>query len=298
MRDRYTITIHNENSYKSYTIEHISKKRAIFGAILVLFLALVGIFWIFKAIFINNAQDKKISTIKRENSYLAKQLEHYKRLAEIKSLKIYDINAEILNLEKAMGKKSDISDDLCKRIEKLKLAIIRQKNFFKDIPNGSPVKYQSITSGFGWRKNPILKKREFHPGIDLKANKGTKVYATADGIVEYSGYKRGSGYGNYIVLDHNFGFQTMYAHLSKRTVKNGDFVKKGTLIGYVGNTGLSTGAHLHYGITYLKKVQNPYYFIKMDKNNFDIALKKIKSVKWSSVIEAIQSQVELSLKNI
>ena len=116
----------------------------------------------------------------------------------------------------------------------------------KHMPSIRPIGTDLI-SGFGYRMHPILKVKKLHTGLDFRAPEGTAVYATADGVVKISG--RGSnGYGIQIDVDHGFGYQSKYAHLSKTVAKVGQKVKRGTLLGYSGNTGLSKGPHLHYEI--------------------------------------------------
>lgn len=118
------------------------------------------------------------------------------------------------------------------------------------VPSLFPVKKVEgvkITSSFGMRMHPIYKKKMMHKGVDIKAPEGTPVYATADGMVREvrsSSY----GYGKYIILDHEMGYSTMYTQLSKCKSNEGDEVKKGDIIGYVGSTGTSTGPHLHYEV--------------------------------------------------
>lgn len=106
---------------------------------------------------------------------------------------------------------------------------------------------ERIASGFGWRIHPIYKVPKFHEGLDFTAPKGTEVFATADGTVVQAD-DNSSGYGNVIVIDHGFGYRTRYAHLSAFKVKAGEKVKRGQLIGLVGDTGLSTAPHLHYEV--------------------------------------------------
>lgn len=115
---------------------------------------------------------------------------------------------------------------------------------------------------FGMRKHPIHGDWRNHNGLDLTADMGTPVYATGDGIVIEAKYN--GGYGNVIFLSHGYGFETRYAHLSKFKVMNGQRVKRGDLIGYVGNTGLSTNPHLHYEVLYNNKWINPIYFMYRD----------------------------------
>lgn len=115
-----------------------------------------------------------------------------------------------------------------------------------DYPVISPVKCPVISSGFGMRLHPIYKMRKFHTGIDFAKAKGTSVYATGNGIVSRKGYC--SGYGNFIEIKHAGGFRSFYAHLSRTLVNVGDSVNMTQQIACVGNTGVSTGSHLHYEI--------------------------------------------------
>jgi murein DD-endopeptidase MepM/ murein hydrolase activator NlpD len=109
-----------------------------------------------------------------------------------------------------------------------------------------PLNEIRMTSGFQWRRDPINGKKEFHDGLDLAAAHGTPVLATADGYVVHAG--RSGGFGNLVRLDHGDGIETIYGHLRRVKVKVGDHVTKGQVVGEVGNTGRSTGPHLHYGI--------------------------------------------------
>ena len=114
------------------------------------------------------------------------------------------------------------------------------------VPSRMPVDGVRLTSGYGMRDHPILRKRRQHNGVDLAAARGTPVYATADGLIGKAQYW--GSYGNYVQIEHGGQLQTRYAHLSSYTVNSGDMVRKGELIGYIGSTGRSTGPHLHYEV--------------------------------------------------
>ena len=124
-------------------------------------------------------------------------------------------------------------------------------------------KASTLVSGFGSRFHPILQIRRMHTGIDFSAKTGTPVYATADGMVADPN-SSGTGYGLCIVINHGFGFETLYAHLSKIKVKSGQKVKRGDVIGFVGSTGLSQAPHLHYEIRKNKQPINPVYYFFND----------------------------------
>ncbi|MCD6090626.1 MAG: M23 family metallopeptidase [Bacteroidales bacterium] len=136
------------------------------------------------------------------------------------------------------------------------------------IPAIQPIsdKYKSRISAFyGYRIHPIYKTKIFHEGIDFAAPLGTDVYASGDGIVVQSTHSN-YGYGNIIKIDHGYGYMTVYAHLNKINVRKGQHIKRGQIIGFVGNTGLSTGPHLHYEVRKNDKRVNPIYYFFNDLN--------------------------------
>ena len=120
-----------------------------------------------------------------------------------------------------------------------------------------------VVSGFGMRFHPILRYRRLHSGIDFTARQGTSVYATGDGVVRLAGrnVQGYSGYGIVVIIDHGYGFMTLYAHLHSLNVRNGQRVHRGEPIGTVGSTGMSSGSHLHYEVIQNgRKVDPVYYF--------------------------------------
>lgn len=121
-----------------------------------------------------------------------------------------------------------------------------------------------LSGFFGNRRDPFTGKIDFHPGLDISTQLGNKVFASANGIVIAAEYRR--GYGNVVIIDHGFGFSTLYAHLSKIAVSEGKRVKRWDVIGYVGTTGKSTGPHLHYEVRRYNQPVNPLDFILEDFN--------------------------------
>jgi murein DD-endopeptidase MepM/ murein hydrolase activator NlpD len=147
------------------------------------------------------------------------------------------------------------------------VAMARNKEkMFASIPAIQPISNKqliSLASGYGIRIHPVYKVRRMHQGIDFSAAIGTPIYATADGqviTVEFSF----TGYGNMVEIDHGFGYKTRYAHMHGFAVRKGQRVKRGELIGYVGNTGLSTGPHLHYEVHINGIPKNPVYYFFND----------------------------------
>jgi murein DD-endopeptidase MepM/ murein hydrolase activator NlpD len=117
-----------------------------------------------------------------------------------------------------------------------------------------------LASGFGYRIDPVYKTTKFHAGLDFAAPQGTPIYATANGTVQVAG-NTGNGYGNHVVIDHGYGYGTLYGHMFKVKARAGQKVKRGEVIGYVGSTGKSTGPHCHYEVRrYGVPVDPVYYF--------------------------------------
>lgn len=139
-----------------------------------------------------------------------------------------------------------------------------------DYPVIFPIKKPVISSGFRMRKHPVYKVRKFHTGIDIPKTKGTPVYATGNGVVSRKGYN--SGYGYFIEVEHSGNFRSFYAHLSKTLVNVGDSVTITQQIACVGNTGVTTGSHLHYEVRKAKRFLNPsewcYCLLDKLKNEF------------------------------
>jgi len=156
--------------------------------------------------------------------------------------------------------------------EIIKLALNKEK-MLASIPAIQPISNKDLkrtASGWGYRIHPIYKIRKFHYGMDFTAPTRTEIYATGDGVISRVHSSR-RGYGNRIEIDHGFNYTTLYAHLSEFNVKVGQSVKRGDVIGYVGNTGTSTAPHLHYEVKLNNKHVNPinYYFNDLSAAEYD-----------------------------
>jgi len=142
----------------------------------------------------------------------------------------------------------------------------KKEKLYAAIPAIQPVSNKqllALSSGFGWRTHPIYKVKKMHPGIDFAASIGTPIYATADGTIEQVSVKFIS-YGKMVEIDHGFGYRTRYAHMHGFAVRSGQSVKRGDLIGYVGNTGMSTAPHLHYEVLINGGQVNPVHYFYND----------------------------------
>jgi murein DD-endopeptidase MepM/ murein hydrolase activator NlpD len=149
----------------------------------------------------------------------------------------------------------------------------RKEDMLKSVPAILPISNDDLTrtaSGFGLRVHPIYKIIKFHAGMDFTAPAGTDVYATGDGVVETVQASQ-RGLGKHIIVDHGFGYESVYAHLSNFNVRNGQKVKRGDIIGYVGNTGTSVANHLHYEIKLNGRNVDPvnYYFEDLTPSEYE-----------------------------
>lgn len=144
--------------------------------------------------------------------------------------------------------------------EDLTFKVDHYLEFIKSVPLGTPVA-GTLTSPFGRRRDPFTSLPALHDGLDIHNRVGTSITAPAAGLVVAAGYTRGNG--NYLELDHGNGFNTRYLHLQKRLVNAGQRVERGGVLGRLGNTGRSTGPHLHYVVLYNGQAVNPYRFVRV-----------------------------------
>lgn len=144
------------------------------------------------------------------------------------------------------------------RLEMVDEVLAEHGDMLSSTPTISPT-VGVLTDGFGTRNDPITGRRAFHRGLDISARRGTPVLAPADGIVVFAG--RNGGLGKTLKISHGFGFTTVYGHLNEFNVELGDEVRRGDLVGAVGNSGRSTGSHLHYEVHQDGKSKDPLYFI-------------------------------------
>jgi len=174
---------------------------------------------------------------------------------------IVSLSENVDKLRRKMYIQSKSYDDIVELAE-------NKEKMFAAIPAIQPISNKELirlASGFGYRIHPIYKVKKLHTGIDFSAPIGTPIYATADGTISKADV-RFSGYGKVVEIDHGFGFKTMYAHMHDFVVKEGEHVKRGQVIGYVGTTGLSTAPHLHYEVIKNDRKINPVHYFFNDLN--------------------------------
>ena len=195
-----------------------------------------------------------------------RKISYYEQLAQMTNNQLSaDLSLKVDVLEKELYVQSKSYDEI---IEMAKTREVRMEN----IPAIQPLMNKDLTrvaSGYGVRIDPVYHVRKFHQGMDFTAPTGTEIYATGNARVSFVGWKQ--GYGNTVILDHGFGYKTLYAHLYKPLVRKGQKVRRYDIIALVGNTGKSTGPHLHYEVRLNDRPVDPrnYYFYDLSPEEYD-----------------------------
>ncbi len=203
-----------------------------------------------------------------------------------KALEGFDNSEMIIDVTKNMDVLSKQLYIQSKSLDEIVKLAENKEELLASIPAIMPVKKQDLTrmaSGYGWRSDPFTKARKKHFGMDFTAPRGTPIYATGDGKVVRAD-QRSSGFGKHIRIDHGFGYISLYAHMSKYNVRRGQRVKRGDLIGFVGNTGRSQAPHLHYEISKNGRKINPinFYYGNLSPEEFE-AMQKAAQIEGQSL---------------
>ena len=193
-----------------------------------------------------------------------------------KDLEGYDNSDLVINTTKRLEILTKQTVVQSRSLDEIERLAKNKASLIEAIPTIQPIKNKYLTrvaSGYGYRIDPFTKIRRFHYGMDFTAKRGTPIYATGNGIIKRAD-NRSSGYGKHIRIDHGFGYVSLYAHLSKYKVRRGQKVKRGDIIGYVGNSGRSVGPHLHYEILKDNKKINPlnFYYGNLSAEEYEALL--------------------------
>ena len=237
---------------------------------------------------IKNLQQQMVELEKRDNdvyraifeanpipdSARAKAMEKQKEYLLVQGMDQRDLSGSIASTLNNLTKRVAFQD---KSFDEIETFIKNKEVLLASTPAIQPVSNKDlnrIASGFGYRIDPVYKTVKMHAGLDFAAPQGTPIYATADGTVRVSG-NLGNGYGNHVIINHGYGYQTLYGHMFKTKSRPGERVKRGEIIGYVGSTGKSTGPHLHYEVHKNTQHLDPVYFFYNDltPEQFDRILK-------------------------
>jgi murein DD-endopeptidase MepM/ murein hydrolase activator NlpD len=191
------------------------------------------------------------------------EIEQQKEMKLVMSLNRFELEESIVKTLGNLDKRITFQD---KSYAQLNEFIKNKEQLLAATPAIQPVSnsdLKRVASGFGTRIDPIYKTPRFHAGLDFTAPQGTPIYATANGVAKIAG-NSGNGYGNHVVINHGYGYETLYGHMYKVKVKVGERVGRGEVIGYVGSTGKSTGPHCHYEVHKNNQRIDPVYFFYND----------------------------------
>ncbi len=220
-----------------------------------------------RAIQVENRDNKIYRTIFEASpvpdSVREKKLQDAKEFITISTMTDNDMLKSVADIINNVSARLDFQNRSFDEIEKM---VANKEELLKATPAIQPVSnkdLERVASGFGVRIDPVYKTPRFHKGLDFAAPQGTPIYATADGVIEEAGFSTG-GYGNNVVINHGYGYQTLYGHMYRVKVRAGQRIKRGETIGWVGNTGKSTGPHCHYEVHKNGNPIDPVYFFYND----------------------------------
>ena len=208
------------------------------------------------------------------DSARAKEMEMQKELQLVMGMRSDELEQSINSSISNLNQRLDVQEQSYAQITNF---IKNKEDLLASTPAIQPLSNKDlkrVASGFGYRIDPVYKTVKFHQGLDFTAPTGTPIYASANGVVKTAG-NLGTGYGIHVVINHGYGYQTLYGHMVKVKVRPGQKVVRGEIIGYVGNTGKSTGPHCHYEVHKNGRPLDPVYFFHNDltPEQFDRILK-------------------------
>ena len=208
------------------------------------------------------------------DSARAKRLEQQQEIKIVQAMNRFDLEQSIVQTLNNLSSRIKVQE---KSYTEIAGFIRNKEQLLASTPAIQPIsnkELKRVASGFGYRIDPVYKTVRFHAGLDFTAPQGTPIYATANGVAKVAG-NAGNGYGNYVILDHGYGYETLYGHMFRVKIKNNTRVKRGEIIGYVGSTGKSTGPHCHYEVHKNGRPIDPVYFFYNDltPEQFDQILK-------------------------
>ena len=298
MRGRYKITISGYRKSWYFSPAPLMRKFMVgdvVGLAGVLALAVVLISGLSLKVSSLNSTVAKLDQSRQEiladNKSLRSEQTRVMNLLANKKDELEMLTGEIDQIEMLVGLRAVPGTGIHRRIDLARQSAMHKRTMLDSIPSGYPLENTYITSRFGNREHPVLNRDAFHKGVDLKAARGTPVYASAIGVVEWAGEHKSSGLGRMVQLVHNFGFESIYGHLTKVDVKPGQYVQPGDLLGYTGSTGLTDGPHLHYEVSYLNRRLNPVPFLEWNLKNYGAIFASEEQVQWESLTEVVSRKV-------
>lgn len=300
MRNHYQITVTDCRRARHLTLTQLMRRVALAAA------GLVGTVFLGCLLVIHllsgrvERLDADLASLKARNA--AVQADNERLLArqsqldeqvERRAAELIALTDDLEQLESIIGIEAPPSLPVAERISVASHTAFEKRLLLSSIPSGQPLEDAAVTSSFGMREHPVVEGTRLHGGVDFRAAIGTPVRATADGVVEYAGDNPGSGMGRMIKIVHNYGFSTIYAHLSEVDVEVGQYVAQGAAIGQTGNSGLSSAPHLHYEVRYLERRLDPRSFMDWSIDRYRTVFEQEDRVQWQSLARTVRSKVRV-----
>ncbi len=305
MRTDWTITITDYRGARQYTLSAKFRRWVAYGATGAVSACTLGFLSLLNQTQqigelnsqIDQLGSQQIALI-QQNNYLQAEQQDLLATIQHRNQRLVSLDSGVQRLESLLGSQPEDSQQTAALEQRLtattdlafeKLLILRS------IPRGAPIPYKGITSNYGNRQHPVKQVREFHPGLDLRADMYTPVMATSDGIVKRAGYDS-NGIGKVVEIRHNYGFSTIYGHLDSISVAAGDVVQQGDQLGLSGKTGMITGPHLHYEVRYMDKRLNPKPFLNWDLDQYETLFTQQQAIPWESLEKVIARNARQQLQ--
>ncbi|MGK7296363.1 MAG: M23 family metallopeptidase [Candidatus Wenzhouxiangella sp. M2_3B_020] len=300
MRNHYQITVTDCHRARHYTLTQLMRRIAVGCAALVATVFLGCLLVISLLSGRVERLDDHLADLKQRNG--AVQEENRRLLArqgeltaqvEARAAELITLSDDLEQLETIIGIEPPPTLPVADRISVASHTAFEKRLLLASIPSGFPLEQATVTSSFGMREHPVVEGTRLHGGVDFRASIGTPVRATADGVVEYAGENPGSGMGRMIKIVHNYGFSTIFAHLSEVEVQVGQYVAQGETIGHSGNSGMSSAPHLHYEVRYLERRLNPNSFMDWSFERYQTVFEQEERVQWQSLARTVRSKLRV-----
>lgn len=295
MRHRYLITITDYRGARHFTLSQLMR-RLLAGLVCVSLLIVLGgsvlIHGLSQRVGQLNAEVDQLQalqdSIQSRNQRLIAERSQLQLEVDTKTASLEALGDELEHIEIMIGLRAEPERPLAQRVDTASQTAFEKRLMLDSIPSGFPVESERVTSPFGMRRHPIQERMAMHGGVDLRAPRGTPIFATADGVVEWASKHHNSGLGKMVKLVHNYGFSTVYGHLDSIEVQVGNYIKRGQLLGYSGSTGTATAPHLHYEVRHLNRRLDPAPFMRWSMEDYDLLFAKEDRVEWESLVEVIR----------
>jgi len=295
MRNRYLVTITDYRGARHFTVSQLMRRLLAGIAASAVVIALTGsllVHGLSSRVSGLNAELSELEVrqgaITQANQVLLEERHQLQSEVDEKAASLLAMSDELESIEIMIGLRAEPDRPLAQRIDTASQTAFEKRLMLESIPSGFPVESEIVTSSFGMREHPIFERMSMHGGVDLRAPTGTPIYAAADGVIEWASTHHNSGLGKMVKIIHNYGFSTVYGHMSDIEAQVGNYVKRGQLLGYSGNTGASAAPHLHYEVRHLNRRLDPLPFLHWSMTEYDRVFAEEDRVEWESLVEVIR----------